>query len=88
MERGGMGERVGALPLLRLALIHRRSAGSSDRKRSFAFSGRPYRQPDSVESFFNRFKRFCGIATRCAMKAADFRAAAKLVVVRIGGRSF
>lgn len=54
-----------------------------NRKGSFAFSSRVYRQRNLVERFFNNIKQFRGIATRYDKDPLNFLAAVKLVAARI-----
>lgn len=55
----------------------------TNRKGSFAFSRRVYRQRNLVERFFNRIKQFRGIATRYDRRPENYLAAVKLVAARI-----
>lgn len=55
----------------------------ANRKGTFAFSARLYRQRNLVERFFNRIKHFRGIATRYDKDPANYLAAVKLVAARI-----
>jgi len=53
------------------------------RKGTFAFSSFVYRQRNLVERFFNRIKRFRGLATRYDKHPKNFLAALTLASIRI-----
>ena len=55
----------------------------SIRKGRFGFSTWVYRQRNLVERFFNRIKQFRGLATRYDRRPENYRAALKLVAIRI-----
>jgi transposase len=60
----------------------------SNRKGSLAFSPFLYRYRNLVERFFNKLKRFRGIATRYDKNPDNFLAAVKLASARIWIRSY
>ncbi len=59
----------------------------SNRKGSFVFSSRVYRQRNLVERFFNRIKQFRGIATRYDKDPRNFLAAVKRIAAKLWCKS-
>lgn len=59
-----------------------------NRKKTFVFSKRVYRQRNVVECFLNKLKQFYGMATRCDKLPENYLATIKLASVRTWLRGY